>query len=158
VETKDDRKALQGTWVLTSVEWLGEITVQDTEAGFKSPSPSGEHCDLLHTSGRITLTFDGDRYTFRQGERETAMGRFKLDVQSSPRVIERRTDANRYAVTIAGYGLFSADDRFFSSYSLEWDTLRWCQRELFPSDRNSIPRTFATKDEDVYLLTFKRES
>lgn len=155
----NDVKALQGIWVLKTVEWLGETTDQDTttrrsHVGWRP----ADHCDVLFTSGRITLTIDGNLYVLRQGGRETAAGRFTLDVGKWPKVMARHEHAG-YRFYVASYRLFPIDDTFYSIYSLEDDTLRWCQRDLFPRDFHGIPSTFATReDEDVYLLTFKRDN
>lgn len=155
---ENDVKSLQGIWTLKTVEWLGETADQDTTPNVGRRSALGDHCDVLFTSGRITLTIDGSRYVLRQGGRETATGRFTLDVGKWPKVMARHEHAG-YRFHVSSYRLFPIDDTFYSIYSLEHDTLRWCQRDLFPRDFHGIPSTFATReDEDVYLLTFKRDN
>jgi len=114
---------------------------------------------------RTTLTIKGNAFVIRQKGRVSAKGQFRLHVDTKPKVMERRTTKFDYSFHEASSSVFSGEDTWYSIYSLEGDTLKWCFRELTnergvltPGGLKDLPAKFATdRDEDVYLLTFKRE-
>jgi uncharacterized protein (TIGR03067 family) len=155
-----DLKALQGTWVLRTVEWLGEEAEQDDP-------PDEAHLLLRYRSAQAeerglppetdkplaSITFRSDTFAWRAWVRlfndysgrkhlRVTRGRFTLDARSGPKVMKR-------------YGP-GGGAPLYCIYSVEGDTLRWCLTES--GDRKSLPRAFSTgTDEDVLLLTFKRQ-
>ncbi len=65
-DKKDDAKNLQGTWVYESMEWDGK----------KIP------IDQLR---KTTITFEGDKFTVKVGDRVTMSGTYKFDASKSPK-------------------------------------------------------------------------
>ena len=150
-----DTEALQGTWVLQTVEWMGEKTEQDA-----LPSDPDLRWEYLYRKveerelpqdrkqDRVTLTVKGNAFTFEGVQRYCSGfgrgawgGMFALDLSKGRKVMERRYEGS--------------SETCYSLYSVEGDTMRWCMKMEGGPD---LPAKFATDgDPDVYLLTFQRE-
>ena len=112
-----------------------------------------------------TLTIKENTFVFGKMGRTSAEGQFKLHVDKTPKVMERRTIKFIYHIHEASWSVFSSEDTYYSIYSIEGDTLKWCYREVVdekgrctPGGLKDLPTRFATdRDEAVILLTFKRE-
>jgi hypothetical protein len=169
---RDDLRALQGTWVLQTVEWLGEKTEQDATLDTSDLMQEYRHrlaeeraLPQDRTRYRTTLSVKANAFEFRQSGRVSAVGHFRLHLGRTPKVMERRTTRFTYFIHDVSCSRFADTDTYFCIYSLEGNTLKWCQREgtdakglSAPASLKALPATFATgQDEDVYLLTFKRE-
>jgi uncharacterized protein (TIGR03067 family) len=161
---KEDFEALQGTWVLATVEWLGEVTPQDESQSpqfrlWRYRTCEAEERDLPPVRGmleRTTVTFCRNRFEFRQKGRISALGTFQLDVSQHPKVMRRQTTTYTYRICNNGFGVYPDQGKYASIYSLEGSTLKWCLRN--PPGPKGLPIRFATDtDEEVYVLTFRRD-
>jgi uncharacterized protein (TIGR03067 family) len=151
--------ALQGLWILKTTEYLGEKADQDPvedelEILFSRQRIRVEERELVEdlSERRITLAFKGNSFEFRQlsfhqGGFHTFKGTYHLDVDRSPKVMERRWEE---------HGVRDETHIFYSVYSLQGDTLLMCVS--LNNDPRRLPTKFSTaEDEDVVLLTFKRK-
>lgn len=68
-EKPDDKKAIQGAWTYESVEWNGK----------KLPA------DQIKLT---TITFDGDKYTVKVGDKVTQAGTMKFDSAKKPKAFD----------------------------------------------------------------------
>ena len=156
----EDTTALQGTWVLQTVEWLGEESDQDAflsdvDLRREHLRRNAEERELPQgrKQQRTIVSIKGNTFTFEAMKRYWAGddcrcswgGTFALDVSRGWKVMERRYD---------GFGNHPVAG--CSLYSIQGDTMRWCLRDSGGPD--DLPTKFATdRDPDVYLLTFKRD-
>jgi uncharacterized protein (TIGR03067 family) len=169
---EDDVEALQGIWVLQTVEQLGEKTDQnammdpvDLRREYLNSLPEERELNPDAKKYRSTLTIKENTFVFREMGRTSAEGQFKLHVDKKPKVMKRRTIKFIYHIHEASWSVFSSEDTYYSIYSIEGDTLKWCYRQvvdekglLTPGGLKDLPAKFATdRDEEVFLLTFKRE-
>jgi hypothetical protein len=155
----EDTKALQGTWVWQTAEWLGEKADQDAllsdvdlRREYLHRKPEERELPQDRKKWRTTLTVKGNAFTFQvtklswDGDTESTWswgGTFTLDVSKGKKVMERRYEDIHLET---GYSL----------YSVQGDTMRWCLS--YPGGPDDLPTKFATdRDPDVFLLTFKRE-
>jgi uncharacterized protein (TIGR03067 family) len=161
---KDDLAVLQGTWVLKTAEYLGERTDQDPEEDelCRKRALRGRLDDTRESRAdfgedRTTLTIRGNAFTWRSppvaafgggfNEVEPTRGTLTLDGSRKPRVLTRQL----VEPTSAG------EKTVYATYSVEGNTLRLGM--FFSNDPKRLPTRFVTdKDEDVVVLTFKREN
>jgi uncharacterized protein (TIGR03067 family) len=147
---QNETQAMQGVWVLQTVECCGEDTEQD--AVLDAPDLRAQYLYRLAEQRvlapnphkyRTTLTVDGNNYTFRQQGKVAAWGCFGIDATQSPRVMERRS-------------LFVDKTIGYSIVKVEGDRMLWCLNRT--GDQNKVPTMFATDkdDDDIILLKFKR--
>jgi uncharacterized protein (TIGR03067 family) len=68
-DKKDDAKSLQGTWAYQSMEWNGK----------KLPAEQ---------ISKTTITFEGDKFTVRVGDKVTLTGTYKFDLTKSPKTFD----------------------------------------------------------------------
>jgi len=159
---KADIAALQGFWVLKTTEYLGEKANQDPtdcpieKRLLKLKRRTAEERELPEDlkKYRITLEFKGNGYDYRrwavpfdldEGYIESIKGKYKLDVKRTPRVMEQRFVRVPFG-RIIGY----------CTYQVRGDTLKMGVH--LAGDKKNLPKTFTTdKDEDVAVLTFRRE-
>lgn len=164
---RDDLKALQGLWILKTVEQCGVKTNQDdsmtplarrSQRLWSLPEERNLLPDWqrLRDDYRTTLVIAGDRFVFHQQGRVSAKGQFKLETDKTPKVIERSTISYRYHFHDESFSIHSKEGTYHSIYKIEGGVLTWCQ--WYNGDRKHLPSEFATcDDEDVLLLTFHRE-
>jgi hypothetical protein len=155
----EDARALQGTWVLQSAEWLGERTDQDAllsdvdlRRDYLRRKAEERELPQDRKEQRTTLIIKGNAFDFEMMRepfggggpvRCSWGGTFALDVSRARKVLVRRYGGNPPET---GYAL----------YSVQGDTMRWCLRD--PGGPDDLPTKFAAdRDPDVFLLTFKRE-
>jgi uncharacterized protein (TIGR03067 family) len=163
---KADLAALQGVWVLKTTEYLGEKADQGpTESvieealAYRRALPEEREIvrDRLKRY-RTTLEFKGATFVCRfwftpldggeGGWVRAIKGSYTLDVSRHPRVMARlpprkRRDGGKAPCSYLGL------------YSLQGDTLKLC---VNVEDQTKLPQKLATgDDEDVVLLTFRRE-
>jgi hypothetical protein len=148
--------AMQGTWVLQTVEWMGETTPQDallsdvqlrSEYLYRLPEERELPQDRK-AEDRVILTVKGNAFTFEALQdyghrfiRGTREGMLALDLTKGRKVMERRYEGG--------------SEPHYSLYTVEGDTMRWCMKWEGGPD---LPAKFATdSDPDVLLLTFRRE-
>jgi uncharacterized protein (TIGR03067 family) len=72
--TKDDLRALQGTWVTLKLVSDGKV-----EIDLQEPPKEG---------AVSTLTYDGDKWVLKLGDKELASGTSKLDSSKAPKHID----------------------------------------------------------------------
>lgn len=160
-----DLKALQGLWILKTVEQCGVITNQDgsmsplarrSQRLWSLPEERELLPQRLRDEYRTTLVIAGDRFFFHQQGRVSAKGQFKLETTKVPKVIERNTVSYRYHFHDHSFSIHSKEGTYHSIYKVEGGVLTWCQ--WHNGDRKHLPSEFATgDDEDILLLTFHRE-
>jgi hypothetical protein len=156
-----DAVTLQGRWVLKTTEYLGEKANQDpTECPverrlLKLRLRTAEERELPEDfkKYRTTLEIKGNTYDYRQwvvpfnggkGEVRSQKGTYKLDAKRSLRVMARLELGEPQPRTV------------HYTYQVRGDTLKMGLH--FSNDRKKLPKTFTTdKDEDVVVLTFRRE-
>jgi uncharacterized protein (TIGR03067 family) len=118
-----DLEKMQGRWAITAAESNGK---RDPEENLKG----------------LTVTFEGNRYTVRKGDKVLQSGTQKLDPTKTPRQVD---------ITAAGDGGKSATR--LGIYELKGDTLRVC----FAAPGKERPREFkTTPDSGRYLNVAKR--
>jgi hypothetical protein len=151
--------ALQGVWVLKMTEYLGEKAEQDPvedeleklRARHRTPVEELEVVEDL-SQRRTTLAFNNNSFEFRLMSIQypgfhTVKGTYLLDVERSPMVMERSWEEQ---------GIREETHVSYSTYSLQGNTLRMCVS--LSNDRRRLPTKLETADdEDIVLLTFKRE-
>ncbi len=154
--------ALQGLWVLKTTEYLGEKADQDSTDDEFAKLDSRRRIpaelrglDEDNSQLRTTLIFKGRTFEWRQwtarfsggvGEVTSIEGIYHLDVDRSPKVMEKRCKPG-----------CTRDESEITSwiYSVQGDTLLICAS--LTNDPRRLPTQFVTvKDKDVVLLTFKR--
>ncbi len=157
---KADVAALQGTWVLKTTEYLGEKADQDPtedEIGKRwlRRAVMAEERELEEylSERRTILEFKGRTADYRQwirplcggeGGIRSFKGPYRLRAGNTPKILERQFETGREQTTV------------YSIYSIQGDTLLLCLS--LSNDPKRLPKTFSTdKDEDVVLLTFRRE-
>jgi uncharacterized protein (TIGR03067 family) len=124
----DDAKALQGVWRVASVEEDGKAAPAD---------------DVKN----ITVTFEKDTFTMKEGDKVTLRGTFKLDPAAKPKGIDM-------TITEAGKGEHTPK-KMLGVYEWSKDGLRWC---VAMPDAKERPKALETKEGDGQtLLTLKRE-
>jgi hypothetical protein len=162
---KDDLATLQGIWVLKTTEYLGEKdddqdpTENQLSGGHRSSSPVEEWSlpvDLKEF--RTVLEIKGQRFIWRNGlgishrggcirGTELTEGTFTLDGSHRPPVLTRNLGRS---------DLTNEEQIVYASYSIEEDSLRLAM--TFSNDPKKLPAALVTdKDDDVVMLTFKRE-
>jgi hypothetical protein len=165
VRDEEGLEALQGLWVLKTSEWMGERTDLDPADGptYARGAHSGRQLEERETpvdpqDGRTTLAFKGNAYVWQNHgvvpfgggcirRPERVPGIITLDQTRRPPVMIRRYNCWRGGPDIA-------TARFI--YSVKGDTLRLAG--TLSDDPKALPTTFVTdKDEDVVVLTFRRE-
>jgi uncharacterized protein (TIGR03067 family) len=161
---KADVEALQGFWVLKTTEYLGEKADQDpTEdelaklVEYRRRLPEERELEMNFRNQRKTLEFKGNTFEYREwirpfsgeeGRVWSDKGTYKLDVSRSPKVMERKITISE----LPGHETTT----YYCIYSVKGDVLQFCLN--LSSDPKKLPTTFVTdKDEDVVLLTFRRE-
>jgi hypothetical protein len=166
VVSREDSRArgpLQGLWVLKTTEYLGERANQDPtdEAEIHRlgclRSEVAEERELTEDlrKHRTTLEFKGWTFEYRRWDvgrcgapshTASTQGTYHLDVHRKPKVLKKVWVDPLFVEPQIRYGI----------YSVEGDTLQVCIH--FNQELKDLPTTFKTdKDEDVVLLTFKRE-
>jgi uncharacterized protein (TIGR03067 family) len=91
-----DAKAIQGTWAYTSMEWNGR----------KLPA------EQIKTS---TITFDGDKFTIKRGDKVASAGTHKFDSTKTPKTFD--------ATITEGEGKGNV---LLGIYKLDGDTMTGC--------------------------------
>lgn len=133
---KKELKKLEGTWVLTAVEWDGN-----------KPAPQDVTSDA-----RCELTIQGNKYkTGQVGEMyQKGEGFLRIDPSKKPKTIDLgRTQA------------FKPGETVYEIYELDGDKLKMCSAEkqtekLKPEDR---PKEFKTAPKSGVTITYyKRKS
>jgi uncharacterized protein (TIGR03067 family) len=139
-EAKQEKKKLQGTWVMVSGEMEGEkLSAEQVKKGPK-----------------VVLVFAGDAVSLKKyarGEKAAPQvlfkGTFKLDPAQKPKTLDIiiTEDINENlnkGKTVPGI------------YELDGDTLKWCAPE--PGSIGERPKEFVTKPEAKHMLSvLKRE-
>jgi hypothetical protein len=165
VRDEEGIEALQGLWVLKTSEWMGERTDLDPADSpiYPSATHSGSRPEEWELpvdlrDERTTLQINGSNYVWRHlplvlfggpGIRrpESVPGIIFLDQTRRPPVMVRRYNGWKGGPDIA-------TARF--SYSVKGDTLLLAG--TLSDDPKALPTAFLTdKDEDVVVLTFRRE-
>jgi hypothetical protein len=171
---REDVQALQGTWVLQTVEWCGGKTDQPLDKaeirGFMlqrlpeyreiRPDPK-EDCITLIIKGRTCIF--RERSDARWGGRQilTTKASYHLDTSKKPKVIKIRKHNVTYQY-FNDFGNWSgrgvANKRaWYWIYAVEGDSLRLGYQS--PGKRKNLLSKFATsQDPRVFVLTFKREN
>jgi hypothetical protein len=160
-EVKSDLELLQGCWVLKTTEWCGLKADQDP-----TEDESYRRWTLCHRRAeerelptdlreeRTTLEIKGNNYVWRQWwhaiQSSAGVASFEgtlvLDGKRSPPILTRIPERTPGIVQTT----------VFSRYSIDNNTLRLLMN--FSNDRDQLPTSFVTdNDEDVVVLTFKRE-
>jgi uncharacterized protein (TIGR03067 family) len=123
---KTDRDRVQGVWVIIKAEQEG-----DDLTAFVKSNPS-------------TITFDGDKYTFRLGT-EVERGQFRLDPKAQIPALD-------YTITEGD----QKGQRQLGIYRLEGDSLQVCLAKEGTATR---PRAFTTRANapEFVLFTLKRQ-
>src|SRR5262249_14472712 len=133
---KKELKKLEGTWVLTAVEWDGE-----------KPAPQ----DVI-SDARCELTIQGNKYKngqvgeiYKKGE-----GFLRIDPSKKPKTIDYgRTEAFKPGET--RYEIYELDGDTLKTTSVQKDT-----ENIKPEDR---PKEFKTAPKSVVSITYwKRKS
>lgn len=151
--------ALQGVWVLKMTEYLGEKAEQDPvedeleelRRRLRTPVEAREVVEDL-SQRRTMLAFHNNSFEFRLWSIQypgfhTVKGTYFLDVEQSPKVMVRSWEE---------HGIRDETHDSYSTYSLQGDTLRMCVSRS--NDQRRLPTKLETADdEDIVLLTFKRE-
>jgi hypothetical protein len=161
-EARIDLKSeeLEGTWILQTVEWLGEQADQLWEWDL-GPSWGGcVEARELHrpvVTDRMTITFQNHKFITRQISRPgcgflprpgTWEGLYETDRTKQPQILKTYLSDAMH--------LDWREKPSYSIFGVQRDMLKLCFR-WNDGDGRPLPRTFATdKDEDVYLLTFHR--
>lgn len=121
---KKELQKLQGTWVAVSRE----------ENGQRVPPEELKH---------ITVSFRGDKFTVRRGDKVIQAGTQKLDPTKKPKTLDATaTEGEDKGTTLLGI------------YELKGDTLRVC----FAAKGKSRPTEFKTKaNSGRFLVVLKRQ-
>jgi hypothetical protein len=160
-----DVRALQGFWVLKTTEYLGEKADQDpTEDPLRklldyrrATTAEEREVPVDYRQHRTTVEFNGGSFEFRQwiwpfngepGGVDSTVGEYKLDLRRNPPVMERHYEFR--------YGKHREERTVYCTYLVKGDTMLWCVS--LTNNPKNLPAEFTTdKDEDVVLLTWKRE-
>ncbi|VTR93232.1 Uncharacterized protein OS=Pedosphaera parvula (strain Ellin514) GN=Cflav_PD2062 PE=4 SV=1 [Gemmata massiliana] len=122
-DEKDDKKAAQGTWEYETLEWNGK----------KIP---------FNQIKMTTVTFDGDKFAIKIGDKVTSSGTHKFDSTKSPKTFDATvTDGEGRGTTMLGI------------YKLEGDSLTGCIN-LTGRERPTEFKT--TENSETVLMTAKR--
>ena len=122
-DVEKELKKFQGTWTFESVETGGK---QEPAADFKG----------------MTLTFEGDKHTVKNGDEVIQVGTQKLDLSKSPKTIDvtMTAGANKGAVMLG-------------IYEIREDTLKVC----FDPEGKKRPTEFKTEaGAPTVLVVHKR--
>lgn len=151
-------EALQGTWVLKTIEQLGEITEQDpTEspveklAAYREAIAEERELAANLNDYRTEFEVKGNSFVWREywnvrtcgckGRVVSTEGAFRLDTNQSPMKMTRYfLDWRAESIELA------------CLFEVKGDTLKWC---ISLSDTTKAPTRFAS-DEEVVVYTFKR--
>ncbi len=169
-KVQDDLEAIQGTWVLASVEHLGDRTDQladlaiDIEASRLRVLPEAREVEPDLRLWRKTVTFQGTTFAFSQPFSRFNGGGHGWYVKEGTITLDGIKDPKqmvRHSVT----STFHEDDRVTASddkgdrfciYAINGETLRL--GEAFDGQREHMPPSFVTDgQEDSAVLVFKRE-
>ena len=120
---KDDKKTAQGTWAYETLEWNGK----------KIP---------FNQIKMTTVTFDGDKFAIKIGDKVVSSGTHKFDATKSPRTFDGTvTEGEGRGTTMLGI------------YKFDGDTLTGCVN-LTGRER---PTEFKTvENSETVLVTAKR--
>jgi uncharacterized protein (TIGR03067 family) len=93
------------------------------------------------------LTFNGDKFTVKKGDRVFAKGTFTIDPSRSPKTIDMKITE--------GPVEDGKEVKVFGIYELRDGTLKWCVGRPGDGDR---PQKFTTKEGSAHLfVTLKKE-
>src|SRR5262249_49136011 len=114
---------LQGTWKYVSLEENGKAVTDDQI----------KEC---------TLTFNGDKWTMKQGDKVVQAGTYKLEPSKSPKTYDAPvTEGEGKGTTLLGI------------YELSGDTLKFCH----DNSGKERPKEFKSKaDSNVVVATVKK--
>ncbi len=122
-DEKDDKKATQGTWAYETLEWNGK----------KIP---------FNQIKMTTVTFDGDKFAIKIGDKVTSSGTHKFDSTKSPKTFDATvTEGEGRGTTMLGI------------YKLDGDNLTGCIN-LTGRERPTEFKT--TENSETVLMTAKR--
>jgi uncharacterized protein (TIGR03067 family) len=118
---KKDLRRFQGTWQYTSVVSDGKKVPEDKVT-------------------MVTITFKGDKYTVRDGDKVVARGTQKLDPSKTPSTVDAIPDGGKGPTTLG-------------IYEFDGDTLKFC----FDQKGKKRPTAFESpKGSNYFLATAKR--
>lgn len=156
---RQDTESLQGTWLLYTVEWRGEVTEQtlapEIEHALEYNNQPAELRGLERDPSErgTTITFSGNRYAWRARGRVTGEGTYRLDPTKGPKVIETAGVSYFYCGDPRSCAVHASNETMRRSlYCLEGGRLKWYSY----LDSDDLPARFNAKAGDVLLLTFKR--
>jgi uncharacterized protein (TIGR03067 family) len=122
-DKKDDKTTLQGTWAYESMEWDGKKIAVDQ-------------------INQTTITFDGDKFTVKVGDKVTMTGTYKFDPAKSPKTVD--------ATLTEGQGKGNTP---LGIYKIDGDTITACIK-LTGRER---PKEFkTTAQSDTVLVVARR--
>jgi hypothetical protein len=153
-----NERALNGTWVLTRVEHMGEAFDQLPDAADVHWAALGRDPELRELPvdplpGVRTITFAGSEFVTHQGDEVTGRGRYTIDGRSTPAVLETRYE--RYTVYVHPNSSITFTDRYGPVKARL--LVRGNQLRLCASDKAGVlPADLRAASEDVYLVTYTR--